>query len=209
MADKEEKPTIAAQPLSIKQMMDAIEDWRKQAEVWQKAVEGITALDSIRAASEAIEGIRVRDDAIKAALGGLGLGKQLAEIAESSKNLQEVMRLAEEGKLGPYSDETPIPELMDRMRQFKAVQKTALETGQVDSAAANEWFKQRWTDRRCSVCGIVTWAMAPQFAHISFAPPGVVGTPPSFPCVVLTCRNCGHVLFFNGITMGLVPEGTR
>jgi hypothetical protein len=91
----------------------------------------------------------------------------------------------------------------------EAAQKKASETNAVNEALANEWFKQHWKDRNCSVCGVVTWAMAPQFAHISFARPGVVGAPPSFPCVVLTCRNCGNTLFFNAVTMKLLPEGTR
>lgn len=91
----------------------------------------------------------------------------------------------------------------------EAIQKKAAETNVVDEVLANQWLTKHWKSRNCTICGEVTWAMAPQFAHISFARPGVVGAPLSFPCVVLTCRVCGNTLFFNAVTMQLLPEGTR
>jgi hypothetical protein len=91
----------------------------------------------------------------------------------------------------------------------EAAQKKAAETNLVDEGLANLWLNEHWKDRNCAICRVVTWAMAPQFAHISFARPGAVGAPPSFPCVVLTCRNCGNTLFFNAVAMKLLPEGAQ
>ncbi|MGC2494657.1 hypothetical protein [Candidatus Binatus sp.] len=132
------------------------------------------------------------------------LAKLLGERREPGASSALGLLAATGGTLGSTAISEAIKKLLEQDNQKKAA-----ETNVVDSTAANEWLNKHWKTRNCPICGIVTWAMAPQFAHVSFARPGVVGAPPSFPCVVLTCRNCGHTLFFNGVVMGLLPEGTR
>lgn len=93
--------------------------------------------------------------------------------------------------------------------ELDAAQKKAAETNEVNETAANEWLKEHWQDRTCPVCKIVTWAMAPNFAHIPMSLLGRHTPSTSFPCVVLTCRNCGNTLFFNAIAMKQLPAGAE
>ncbi|MGO9606124.1 MAG: hypothetical protein ACLQAT_22490 [Candidatus Binataceae bacterium] len=92
--------------------------------------------------------------------------------------------------------------------------KKAAETNEVDLALANSWFAANWpgAQRKCIVCTHDNWVMGPKFAHV---PMGLIGTGPvgtyqpvpTFPAVVVTCRTCGHTLFFNAIAMKLLPDG--
>ncbi|HEY9157495.1 hypothetical protein [Candidatus Binatus sp.] len=137
----------------------------------------------------------------------LGVGKQVAEIAEWMKSLDEVLRLTKEGKLGAYSDDTPVPELMERMRRLKEAQKTALETGQVDLAAANEWLISRWPAHRpCPLCNHEEWAIGPSFTQIPTSTPGLQKPPRINPCVAVVCGHCGNTILLNAIIMGLLQS---
>jgi hypothetical protein len=127
------------------------------------------------------------------------------EGAKIAPELEEVLKLlAERGK--PVTLEG----LKALLEPAAAAQKRAAETNQVDDALAAQWFREHWKDRNCPICKEVTWAMAPNFAHV----PMVRiwrnhGPVASFPCVVLTCRVCGYTLFFNAIAMDLLPEGAE
>jgi hypothetical protein len=102
---------------------------------------------------------------------------------------------------------------IDARNAQKDAQKKAAETNQVNEAAANEWFREHWKDRACPICKQVSWAMAPDFAHIPVARirVGQVGGSyvRSLPTVALTCRVCGNTLFFNALIMGQLPEGSE
>lgn len=158
-------------------------------------------------AREWIEDLRKQSDSMKATMSALGLGKQVAEIAEVMKSLDEVMRLAKEGKLGEYSDETLIPELMQRMRRLKEAQKSALESGQVDLAPANEWLISRWPAHRpCPLCNHEEWRIGPSFAQIPTSALGLYTPPRITPCVAVVCGHCGNTVLLNALIMGLLPE---
>lgn len=112
----------------------------------------------------------------------------------------------QEALKGQESPDDPLRKYLETL--VAAGRQKAAETNVVDSALANQWLNTHWKKRNCSICGQVTWAMAPAFAHI---PMNLMGRHSaamhSFPCVVLTCRICGNTLFFNAIAMGLLPEG--
>jgi hypothetical protein len=58
----------------------------------------------------------------------------------------------------------------------------------------------------CPICGVVRWSISPDFAWR-----GTIGSDGKLvggdyhPFVVLTCGNCGHVILFNAVVMGLLP----
>lgn len=126
------------------------------------------------------------------------------EGAKIDPELAEVLKaLAERGK--PVTIEG-LKALLD---PIGAAQKRAAETNLVDDALANQWFREHWKDRKCVICGQVTWAMAPNFAHIPLNQIGMHAPVHSFPCVTLNCRVCGNTLFFNAVTMKLLPDGAE
>src|SRR5579862_761681 len=141
-----------------------------------------------------------QSDSMKAALSALGLGKQMAEVAVWTSSIKEVIRLTEEGKLGEYSDETPLPELMERMRRLKEAQKTAVETGQVDLMVANEWLISHWPAHRpCPLCDHEDWRIGPSIAQIPTSALGLQTPPRINPCVAVVCGHCGNTVLLNAI----------
>jgi RNase P subunit RPR2 len=88
-------------------------------------------------------------------------------------------------------------------------QRAAATTNTVDNQQANIWLAEHWKSRECPVCKENDWGMAPTFAHIPMSFLGRYSAVRSFPCVVLTCRNCGNTLFFNAVAMKLLPEGAE
>ncbi len=148
-----------------------------------------------------------QSDSMKAALSALGLGKQVTELAEWAASLKEVIRLTEEGKLGEYSDETPLPELMERMGRLKEAQKTAIETGQVDLMVANEWLISHWPAHRpCPLCDHEEWRIGPSVVQVPTSALGSQTPPRINPCVAVVCGHCGNTVLLNAIIIGLLPE---
>jgi hypothetical protein len=181
----------------VKQQVDA-----------SKAIEGLAGLGE--QTRKIIEDFVRQDASIKATMLealGLDVGKASSLIAESMKQLQEVLSLAKEGKLGAYSDDTPIPELMRRMARLKEAQKKALETGQVDLAAANEWLINRWPEHRpCPLCNHEEWGFGPSFVQLPTSTLGLRSPPRTNPCVAVVCGHCGNTILLNAIIMGLIPK---
>jgi predicted RNase H-like HicB family nuclease len=171
----------------------AIEGYGKQTEEFRKVLEDLAKAASLK-----------QQDILDAL--GLDVGKT-GVIAEAMTQLQEVTRLAKEGKLGEYSDETPIPELMQRMRHLKEAQKKALETGEVDLAAANEWLINRWPEHRpCPLCNHEEWGFGPSFVQLPTSTLGLRSPPRTNPCVAVVCGHCGNTMLLNAIIMGLIPS---
>lgn len=61
------------------------------------------------------------------------------------------------------------------------------------------WLEKRDADTECSVCGTNDWALG-EIGEIT-----VQGIRRSiYPVLPLFCGNCGHVVLFNALMMGLV-----
>lgn len=190
MAEEKEK-TLREALASGDEARRLIDIFAKQGEQTQKILEDIAKRDtSLR-------------EAMRAALGV----KHAAEIAESMKELEEAVQLAKEGKLGEVSDETPVRELMQRMKHLKEAQKLALETGKPDLTVANAWLDSHWpSPRLCPICKHDEWGIGPTFAQIPTSAFGHNMPPRVNPCVAVVCGHCGNTVLLNAIVMGLVPS---
>jgi hypothetical protein len=176
----------------------AIEEFAKQGEETRKTIEEFT-----KQGEEARKWIGdwAKQNA-QAMMSVIGVGKQITAIAESMKWLDEVLRLTKEGKLGAYSDDTPVPE---RLGRLKETQKKALETGQVDVASATAWIEAHWpAPRKCPLCNHEDWGIGPSFAQIATSTLGLHKPPRINPCVAVVCGHCGNTIFLNAILMGLL-----
>jgi hypothetical protein len=213
MADeKPNVPTIKTFKQAVAENDESIRKWRENLPNFGKLAdeyaETIKWAESLAKGNEAInawvQNFTKQNNTMTAALSALGLGKQVTEWATS---LKELIRLTEEGKLGEYSDETPLPELMERMKRLKEAQQKALETGQVDLAAANEWLINRWPEHRsCPLCNHEEWRIGPSFAQIPTSTLGLQTPPRINPCVAVVCGHCGNTILLNALIMGLLPE---
>jgi hypothetical protein len=141
----------------------------------------------------------------------------LAKLTELTKTLGENKEKREEfsKNLGLFAQTSSgfSPEILEAVRRALLqtdAQRLAAETNKVDNALANAWFANHWPQpRHCPVCRSNNWAMAPTFAHVPLGPVGKYQPVRTFPCVVVTCQTCGNTLFFNGVTMKLLPEGAE
>lgn len=202
------RQALAENDENARKLLENYPDFRKLADDYTRTVKWAQSLakehDSIKAWAQEFT---KQSDSMKAALSALGVGKRVTELAEWAASLKEAIRLTEEGKLGEYSDETPLPELMQRMKRLKEAQKKALETGQVDLAAANEWLINRWPEHRsCPLCNHEEWRIGPSFAQIPTSTLGLQTPPRINPCVAVVCGHCGNTVLLNALIMGLLPE---
>ncbi len=207
MADEKKDQLRSIEDLA-KQGADArktIEEFAKQGADARKAIE-----EFAKQGEEARKWIgdwAKQNASVQAMMSVIGVGKQITEIAEWAKSFNEVLRLTEEGKLGPYTDDTPIPELMERMRRLKEAQKTAIETGQVDLMVANEWLISHWPAHRpCPLCDHEEWRIGPSVVQVPTSALGLQTPPRINPCVAVVCGHCGNTVLLNAIIMGLLPE---
>lgn len=113
----------------------------------------------------------------------------------------------------PSGDRTPEQEALWALFESAAkvdAQKRAAETGEVDNVLANKWFVDHWPQpRTCPVCKQNDWGLNPVFGHVSIGALGAQLRTRTVPMVMVTCRICGHTLFFNAVLMGLLQEGTE
>lgn len=77
-----------------------------------------------------------------------------------------------------------------------------------EQAKVRQWLKERTPHLRCFCCGAGGWTVNPRVAMSSLWNPrsGRINYMEGYPVVVLQCDQCGHVLLFSAIAMGLKPE---
>lgn len=87
-------------------------------------------------------------------------------------------------------------------------QKSAAKTGEVNNDLANKWFADHWPQpRTCPICKQNDWGLNPLFGHVSIGALGAELRTRTVPMVMVTCRICGHTVFFNAVLMELLPKG--
>jgi hypothetical protein len=136
------------------------------------------------------------------------LAKALAELAKTPKAGGGIASMGS-GVFDPPIDWKAALEALTRARDQEtkaAAQKVAAETNKVDAVAANAWFKDHWPKpRKCPICTTEdNWGLTTIFSQIPMGPVGTHQPVRTFPAVVVTCRHCGHVIFFNALVMGLL-----
>ncbi len=96
-----------------------------------------------------------------------------------------------------------IPELsrdLPRTLQTEALAKA----GRVDRTIAIQWLAEHWKERICPACHQIDWGILEQLVQFPVGARLPVA-PQEYPCVLVTCRNCGHMMFFSAARMGIVP----
>ena len=83
--------------------------------------------------------------------------------------------------------------------------ETLAKGGWVDRDFATQWLAEHWKDRVCPACHQSSWGMLEQLVEL---PVGarVPVAPQEYPCVLVACRNCGHLMFFSAVRIGAVPS---
>jgi RNase P subunit RPR2 len=77
--------------------------------------------------------------------------------------------------------------------------------GKVDQKQAIEAIGRKWTARRaCPICEVVDWGVGDDLLRIWNSQHR-----PVYPCIAVTCQNCGHTIFFNAAALNLLPEGEK
>jgi RNase P subunit RPR2 len=94
----------------------------------------------------------------------------------------------------------PSPDLPASLRT-----ETLAKGGWVDRDFATQWLAEHWKDRVCPVCHKSSWGMLEELVEL---PVGarVPVAPQEYPCVLVACRTCGHIMFFSATRMGAVPS---
>ncbi len=79
------------------------------------------------------------------------------------------------------------------------------KSGWVELGYATRWFAEHWKDRTCPVCHRNEWGILEQLVQM---PVGarIPIAPQEYPCVMVACRGCGHMLLFSAVRMGIVPR---
>src|SRR2546425_10260498 len=72
------------------------------------------------------------------------------------------------------------------------------------------WLTERWGPARaCPYHGPTDWGVGPVLFQLSaFTPGGITLGGAVLPLVTVTCGVCGHTVFVNAISMGLVRADT-
>ncbi len=79
----------------------------------------------------------------------------------------------------------------------------------IDREKAIKWLNEKWKgDKLCPVCKTNSWDLPEILGEVrQFQGGGLVVGGPVFPVFPLTCKTCGHTLFFNALVMGIIqPE---
>ena len=69
----------------------------------------------------------------------------------------------------------------------------------VDHETLIAWFKERWADQSCPICGHSSWILQPTALRLDkYAFDGQDIGFPYMAAIPVTCKNCAYVLFFDG-----------
>ena len=79
----------------------------------------------------------------------------------------------------------------------------------LDRGKALAWLNEQWKGNKlCPICSENSWSISEDLVEVRPYKGGALVVGGSlFPFLVVTCRNCGHTLFFNAVIAGLV-EGS-
>jgi hypothetical protein len=72
-------------------------------------------------------------------------------------------------------------------------------------------FRQSWSGRQCPICQTDSWEVSdsifglPEFSHGLLSGRGGA----FYPVVPVNCNNCGYVIFFSAIKLGLFGEPSQ
>jgi len=70
------------------------------------------------------------------------------------------------------------------------------------------WYKDKWSATECPHCNTRQWILGPNLITLRAVHPLEIGNldmgAPVYPCIVLTCGNCGYTALVNAITSGIV-----
>lgn len=70
----------------------------------------------------------------------------------------------------------------------------------------NRFFASKSLDPKCSICGCDDWAVEDIIPAVDHPGPKILRRGAMVPLLQLECQNCGHVVFFNAVTLGLIPD---
>ncbi len=83
--------------------------------------------------------------------------------------------------------------------------ETLAKGGWVDRDFAARWLVEHWSDRTCPACHQNNWGMLEELVQLPVGP-RVPVAPQEYPCILVTCRNCGYLMIFSAMRMGIVPS---
>ena len=72
---------------------------------------------------------------------------------------------------------------------------------------AMEWFENKWPEERrtCEICLQKTWTLAQDVVMpITYNNKGFQLGGPSYPQIMLICKNCGNTKYFNTVVMDII-----
>jgi hypothetical protein len=75
-----------------------------------------------------------------------------------------------------------------------------------------DWLNERWVgDKNCPVCHHNRWTVSDDMVSPNTVAPngGVMLGGPSYPVVLLICKNCANTLSFNAPIMGIVESEAK
>lgn len=68
------------------------------------------------------------------------------------------------------------------------------------------------TTKRC-ICGSINWVISDRIFELKEFKKGkeviVGGKSVVFPIIPVTCQNCGQVIYFNALQLGLIPKDEK
>ena len=83
---------------------------------------------------------------------------------------------------------------------------------EVDMTKVVSWLNTHWHgDTTCPVCRHNDWAINPRLFEVREFHGGglVIGFTMMQPLVLISCRECGHILLFNAARIGAWPPPTK
>ena len=78
-----------------------------------------------------------------------------------------------------------------------------------DKQKIADWLDEKWTQpSKCSVCGHSDWTLGEHLVNLQiYYGGGLRIGGPTYPYVMVICKNCAQTLFFNAVMLGLIPSG--
>ena len=76
---------------------------------------------------------------------------------------------------------------------------------QTDIRKVQRWIQDKASANKCSICGSNNWSVSNEIAFLLTADnnTGRINHLDGTPLVVVTCRECGHVMPFSAIVVGV------